>query len=175
MDHPVDRRIDPDLFRRVMGRFATGVTLIAAKWPHGAIRAMTASAFMSGSLDPPLCVVSVAKKAHMHACLLSAGGFSVNILAHGQEALSNHFAGRAIQGLKVHFEDVDGVPVFSDALAHIVNRKAGVHECGDHSLFIGEIAAMDSRDGDPLVYYSGQYGSFREWGFEADEQIPPIW
>lgn len=175
MDHPADPWIDPALFRRVMGRFASGVTLIAAKWPDGAIRAMTASAFMSGSLDPPLCVVSVAKKAHMHACLMSAEAFSVNILAHGQEALSNHFAGKPVHGLNVRFEDLGGAPVLSGALAHIVNRKAAVHDCGDHSLFIGAIALMDSRDGEPLLYHAGQYGSFREWGIDAEEQVPPIW
>lgn len=175
MDHPVDRWIDPALFRRVMGSFASGVTLIAAKWPDGAVRVMTASAFMSGSLEPPLCVVSVAKRAHMHACLLQADRFSVNILERGQEALSNHFAGKPEPGLTVRFNDLDGVPVLPRALAHIVNRKAAVHDCGDHSLFIGAIVTMDSREGEPLLYHAGQYGSLREFPFEAEEQVPPIW
>ena len=65
--------------------------------------------------------------------------------------------------------------MLADALAHIVSRKAAVHECGDHSLFIGEIATMDSRDGEPLLYHAGQYGTFREWSVEAEEQAPPIW
>lgn len=175
MDHPADNWIDPALFRSVMGRFASGVTLIAARWPDGGIRAMTASAFMSGSLEPPLCIVSVAKRAHMHACLLQADGFSVNILAHGQEALSTHFAGRPVAGLNVRFDDADGVPVLPEALARIVNRKAAVHDCGDHSLFVGAIATMDNRDGEPLLYHAGRYGLFRGFPPEGEEQVPPIW
>jgi flavin reductase len=175
MDHPFERWIDPALFRRVMGRFATGVTLIAARWPDGAVRAMTASAFMSGSLDPPLCVISVGKTAHMHACLVEADGFSVNFLGRGQEALSNHFAGRRVAGLEVRFGDIQGIPILPDAVAHVVSRKEAVHDCGDHSLFIGAILAMDSRDGEPLLYHAGRYGSFREGGPEEDAEAPPVW
>jgi flavin reductase (DIM6/NTAB) family NADH-FMN oxidoreductase RutF len=78
-----------------MGRFATGVTVIIAE-ANGETRGMTANAFMSGSLDPPLCVVSVARRAHMHNHLLAAKVFSVNVLAAGQEAYAGHFAGRPL-------------------------------------------------------------------------------
>src|SRR5579871_3442638 len=97
--------IDPAHFRRVMGRFATGVTVITAT-VAGETRGMTANAFMSGSLDPPLCVVSVGKKARMHGFLLESGHFGVNILARGQEALIGHFAGRPVEGTDPKYEYV---------------------------------------------------------------------
>ena len=74
--------IDPAHFRRVMGRFASGVTVITAE-VNSEIRGMTANAFMSGSLTPPLCIVSIAKRARMHPHLTTAGKFAVNILAMG--------------------------------------------------------------------------------------------
>ncbi len=168
-------RAEADVFRSVMARFATGVTIVAANWPDGTLRAMTANAFMSGSLDPPFCVVSVARRAHMHACLESAGQFSVNLLGHGQEAYSNHFAGRPVAGLEASFVEIDGVPALADAIAQIACRKAAAHPCGDHTLFIGEVRALRSRRGEPLVYYDGQYGSFRKSAAELAEDVPPIW
>src|SRR5690348_11140779 len=89
--------IDLALLRRVMGSFATGVTVIVAE-ADGDIRGMTANAFMSGSLEPPLCVVSIAKRAHMHGHIAAAGRFSVNILSVAQEELALHFAGRPTGG-----------------------------------------------------------------------------
>jgi flavin reductase (DIM6/NTAB) family NADH-FMN oxidoreductase RutF len=175
MDHPCRPLDRPGAFPTRNGQFRKRRTLIAAKWPDGVIRAMTASAFMSGSLEPPLCVVSVSKRAHMHACLIQADAFSVNVLEIGQEALSNHFAGKPVSGLRVQFDEIDGVPVLPKALAHIVNRKAAVHDCGDHSLFIGAITMMESRDGEPLLYHAGQYGSLRDLPRDTAEEIPRIW
>ena len=80
-----------------MGSFATGVTVIVAE-AGDEIHGMTANAFMSGSLEPPLCVVSIAKRAHMHGPLAAAGKFSVNILSVAQEELALHFAGRPAAG-----------------------------------------------------------------------------
>jgi flavin reductase (DIM6/NTAB) family NADH-FMN oxidoreductase RutF len=158
-----------------MARFASGVTVIAAKWPDGSVRAMTANAFMSGSLEPPLCVVCVARRAHLHACLETARDFSVSVLGRGQESFSNHFAGRPVEGLDPSFVDIEGVPVLPSALAHIVCTKRAEHECGDHTLFIGEIRVLGSRRGEPLVYCDGQYGSFRKSDAAVAEDVPPIW
>jgi flavin reductase (DIM6/NTAB) family NADH-FMN oxidoreductase RutF len=169
------RSNDAGLFRSVMARFATGVTLVAAKCTDGSVRAMTANAFMSGSLEPPLCVICVARRAHLHACLEGARDFSVSVLARGQEAFSNHFAGRPVEGLDPSFVDVDGVPVLSSAIAQIVCSKTAAHECGDHTLFIGAIRILRSRRGEPLVYYDGQYGSFRKSDAHIAEDVPPIW
>src|SRR6185312_6504868 len=106
----VEARIDPALFRAVMSSFATGVTVISTE-AHGELRGMTANAFMSGSLDPPLCIVSVGKNARTHALLLDAGHFGVSILTQAQQRLSAHFAGRPELDLNPAFEYVDRTPV----------------------------------------------------------------
>src|SRR5262245_58833629 len=98
------------LFRRVMGRFSTGVTGITTE-TEGAVRGMTANAFMSGSLTPPLCIISVAKKSRMHQALESSGHFGVSMLAQGQEEISRHFAGQGVAQPDLLFEHIHGVPV----------------------------------------------------------------
>src|ERR1700694_1724072 len=108
------REIDPAHFRRVMGSFATGVTVILAE-VRGETRGMTANAFMSGSLDPPLCVVSIAKRAHMHGHLAAAQRFSVNVLAAGQEDFATHFAGRRILGAEPALSLRGGGPALAGA------------------------------------------------------------
>lgn len=153
------RSIDSVHFRRVMGSFATGVTVITAE-ANGEIRGMTANAFVSGSLEPPLCVVSVAKRTRMHAILLDSGRFGVNILAADQEALASHFAGKPVAGLGDPFTHVDGVPVLADALARILAESTASHDCGDHTLFVGLIQAMSADDRPPLLYHAGRFGAF---------------
>lgn len=151
---------DEVLFRRVMGRFATGVTVVAA-YAAGGLRAMTANAFLSASLDPPLCLVSVGRAARMHRHLLAAERFSVNVLARDQEAVSNLFAGRGGgDASAVPFDPLHGVPLLPGAVARLAAVKVAVHDCGDHSLFVGRILHMDRRPGEPLVYLDGRYGSF---------------
>jgi len=154
--HP--HEIDPLHFRKVMGRFATGVTVITVM-SDGERHGMTANAFMSGSLDPPLCVVSVAKRAHMHKHLPGAERFAVNILAIGQGDFATHFAGRPVPGLAIRFLDMDGVPVLADASAHITADIATHHDCGDHTIFIGHITKMQADERPPLLYHNGRYAA----------------
>lgn len=150
--------VDGKLFRRVMGRFATGVTVITAE-AEGAVRGMTANAFMSGSLTPPLCIVSVAKKARLHAALGNVGHFGVSILAQGQEPISQHFAGQGVAQPDVLFEHMDGVPVLAGVSAAIASLVEARHDCGDHSIFIGRIVGMRDDGRPPLVYHGGQYAT----------------
>lgn len=154
-DDPV---IDPSLFRRVMGRFASGVTVITAE-AGGEVRGMTANAVMSGSLDPPLIVVAVARRAHMHAHLLAAGRFAVNILREGQHALANHFAGRTPSAYAPEFAYVGGVPTLDGVTTVITAATAATYECGDHTLFLGRIVTMSADDSPPLLYHAGKYGA----------------
>lgn len=174
MDETSSKNVDSDAFRQVMGRFASGVTVVAARWPGGALHAMTANAFLSASLRPPLCVVSVAHGARMHACLTAADAFSISVLGRGQEEISNHFAGRSEKGRDAAFEETGDVPVLDGAIAQVVARKWAVHGCGDHDLFVGEVTALRSREGDPLLYYDRQYGGFSP-AEAASEDIPPVW
>jgi flavin reductase (DIM6/NTAB) family NADH-FMN oxidoreductase RutF len=157
--------IDPRLFRRVMSRFATGVTVVTAR-DGGHVRGMTANAFMSGSLEPPLLVVSVAKRAHMHACLAAAERFGVNILAETQEDVSEHFAGRPNPRLSPGFEERCGAPLLRDACARMAAETAVRHDCGDHTIFIGHILHMEADDRAPLLYYAGRYR-----GLDSDAHI----
>jgi flavin reductase (DIM6/NTAB) family NADH-FMN oxidoreductase RutF len=150
--------IDPALFRRVMGRFATGVTVITAT-ANGETRGMTANAFMSGSLHPPLLIVSIAKRAHMHSHIQAAGAFAVNILAAGQEPLATHFAGRPDPELHVEFKPVGGIPTLPSAVARLTAEVAALHDCGDHTLVIGHIQSMESDDRPPLLYHSGKFAA----------------
>jgi flavin reductase (DIM6/NTAB) family NADH-FMN oxidoreductase RutF len=166
-------RIDPDRFREVMGRFATGVTVIAAR-SAGEIRGMTANAFMSGSLDPPLCVVSIAKRAHMHEHAIAAGRFSVNILAAGQEDIATHFAGRPILGLNATFRDFGGYPAIVGASAVIAADVEVAHDCGDHTIFIGHIRAMIADHQPPLLYHAGRFAALVPLR-EASPALPEFW
>jgi flavin reductase len=146
---------DQALFRKVMASFVTGVTVITTK-VQGEVRGMTANAFMSGSLEPPLCVISVGKKARMHSFLVEAGHFGVNILARGQEPLINHFAGRPVEWLEPKIEYIGDTPVFAHAHATIAAKVAAQYECGDHSLFVGHIFALRHADVAPIVLHIGR-------------------
>jgi flavin reductase len=150
--------VDQTLFRRVMGRFATGVTVITAD-ADGEVRGMTANAFMSGSLTPPLCVIAVGKTARMHEALAPATHFGVSMLAQGQEAISLHFAGRGVEAPGISFERMQGVPVLAGVSAAIATRIAARHDCGDHTLYIGHIIEMRDEGRAPLVYQGGRYAS----------------
>lgn len=167
--------IDPREFRRVMGQFVTGVTVITTT--HGGeIRGMTANAFMSGSLDPPLCVVSIAKRAHMHELAKQAGRFVVNILAHDQGDLAIHFAGRPRAGTTIELSWIDGLPALRDALAHIAARIVAEHDCGDHTLFVGHLVHMDAAGhGRPLVYHRSRFGDLLHTKQDQVIPVPEFW
>jgi flavin reductase (DIM6/NTAB) family NADH-FMN oxidoreductase RutF len=166
--------IDTVLFRRVMSRFATGVTVITAEH-DGGVRGMTANAFMSGSMEPPLCVVSVAKRAHMHAVMLTATHFGVNILAENQVEISEHFAGRPNLGLAVEFDRRGPAPLLASACGRIVVETAARHDCGDHTLFIGHILRMDADDRAPLLYHGGRYRGLDRARLDSKVEVPEFW
>lgn len=146
--------------RRIMGHFATGVTVVTTCYedkPQG----MTANAVASLSLDPPLVLVSVDTRAQMNTCLRASDSFAVNILTVEQEELSVRFAKHGpkdFSGIEFRTE-ATGSPVFELALAYVDCRITKVLPGGDHDIFIGEIVAGGSREGCPLVFYGGQYGS----------------
>lgn len=146
-------------FRKVMASFVTGVTVVTTQ-VRGEIRGMTANAFMSGSLEPPLCVISVAKTARMHAFLLEAEHFGVSILARGQESLIQHFAGRPIEGLDVKYEYAGDTPLLPNSNATLAAKVSAQYDCGDHSLFVGHIFALRHADeAAPIVLHVGRLAS----------------
>ena len=151
-------QIDTALFRRVMGSFATGVTVITAEAGDD-VRGMTANAFMSGSLVPPLCIISVAKKARMHALLEKVGHFGVSMLAKGQETVSQHFARQGATEPDLSFEHIEGIPVLAGVSASLAAEIDTRHDCGDHSLFIGRVIGLREYSRPPLVYHGGKYAT----------------
>jgi flavin reductase len=171
---PPDSAIDVARFRQVMGRFATGVTVITAE-THGEVRGMTANAFMSGSLAPPLCVVSIARRARMYETISAAGRFGVNMLAYGQSDVSAHFAGRPVASLQPRFRTEAGVPILADACARIVAQTVAQHECGDHALFIGHILHLEADDRPPLLVHAGHYASLMYASDHGDALSVEFW
>jgi len=151
--------VDPREFRNTLGRFATGVTVITVKRGEE-VRGVTANAFMSVSLEPPLVLVSIAKRARSHATLMEAERYGVNILREDQEELSNHFAGMEGE-CEPAFTEFASFTVLEGALAHLVCRIVDRHDAGDHTLFIGEVEALRWFEGKPLLYYTGRYGHFK--------------
>ncbi len=150
------RPFDRALFRRVMGSFASGVTVITAA-DNGAIHGMTANAFMSGSLEPPLIVCSIGNRAFMQRVIRASGGFAINILNERQVNYSRHFARQVQLDATPCFEMHSGIPMLAEALAVVVARVEEVHPCGDHQLFIGKVQHVAARRGTPLLYFQGDY------------------
>lgn len=160
---------DSRQFRNALGRFASGVTVITAHHedhPHG----MTANAFVSVSLDPPLVLVSLDNRSYMHKILPAIGRYGVSVLAEDQEILSNHFAGRTVEGLHLRFITREGVPLLDGAVAYFVVQVIDAHPAGDHTLYIGKVEHFEARDDRPLLFYSGKYQQLR-----AEKAKPTPW
>ncbi len=156
MEEPIRTRVDSLEFRRALGRFASGITVVTTEH-EGSVHGMTANAFVSVSLDPPLVLVSVDNHAKMHEILPLSGRYGISILRDSQEDLSRHFAGRPRNGTEVSFTRRNGVPLLEDALAHLACGVVDTHPAGDHTLYIGRVDYLDYRDGAPLLYYTGAY------------------
>lgn len=151
--------ISPRDFRNTLGRFASGVTVVTIPHPGdpAGVRGITANAFLSVSLSPPLVLVSIDKKARAHAPLTTAERYGVSILGETQEQLSNHFAGFD-DSVTPTFSQLGGLAVVEGAIAQLVCRVADRHDAGDHTLFIGEVEAVATTDDAPLLYFKGRYG-----------------
>lgn len=144
-------------FRRTLGMFATGVTVITTLLDEQ-IHGMTANAFMSVSLQPPLIVISVDRRARMNALLREDVRFGVSVLEERQSALSDRFAGRTGDGPEPEFELVHETPLVEGALAHLVARIVRSYWGGDHSLFLGRVEYVRYGEGTPLLFHGGGYG-----------------
>jgi flavin reductase len=152
-------------FRQTMGAFATGVTVITT---HGEADAygMTATAFSSVSLDPPLVLVCVISGTTGAETIERNGVFAVNVLGDHQEAISRFFAsrdkprGQAAFGQVPHFTAVTGAPIIEQTAAHLDCWVAAKHTAGDHEIFIGEVVALGvDPEVKPLVFHGGSYAA----------------
>ncbi len=152
--------IDPHSFRSVLGRYASGITVVTSRDAAGADVGMTVSAFCSVSLTPSLVQVCIDRAASMFDALLVAEHFGINVLSDEQEALSRRFSkvdsSHRFEGIG-YARGESGVVLLDDALAHLECRLVARHEAGDHMLFIGEVERAMARDARPLLYYRGGY------------------
>ena len=151
--------IDQDSFRAVLGRFASGVTVVTALNQSGHDEGMTVNAFCSLSLDPPLILICVDRAASMYESLDKAPGFIVNILSERQEPLARRFSGpdpNRFDGIG-YARGMNGVAILDDVLGYLECRRVASHPGGDHCVYIGEVEFAQSREGRPLLYYRGGY------------------
>jgi flavin reductase (DIM6/NTAB) family NADH-FMN oxidoreductase RutF len=149
---------DPALaFRRTLGMFATGVTVLTARVGEQ-VHGMTANAFMSVSLRPPLVLISIDRRAKMGALMHEGTRFGVSVLEARQTGLSDRFAGRvADDPPEATFELVHETPLVEGALAHLVARVVRSYWGGDHSLFLGQVEFARYGEGRPLLFHGGRY------------------
>ena len=138
-----------------MGRFATGVTVITTAHEHDPRD--DGERFLSVSLRPPLVLVSLGR-CRMREMLPRSGRYGVSVLAHDQGTSPRTSPPRS-RRRRAQFTCQDGVPLLEGALAHLVCRVVDVHRAGDHALWIGEVEHLDQRDGEPLLFYTGRFGT----------------
>lgn len=150
------KAIDARVFRRVMGKFATGVTVIT--FIHeGQFSGMTANAFMSLSVDPPMVLIAVRNQARFAGAIKPGDAFGICFLREEHEALSSHFGGRPVADLPVNYRQLGDAPVLAGALVQLAVRANSVHEGGDHLIYTADVQAVEESDGRPLLFYSGSY------------------
>jgi flavin reductase (DIM6/NTAB) family NADH-FMN oxidoreductase RutF len=152
-------RPDPELFREVFGRFATGVAVITSAGA-GSAGGMTANALCSLSLDPLLALVCFENRARTLPIVREAGRFAVNVLAADQERLAGVFASKLPESEKL--EEVDhrlehGMPIIEGSLAWAACELNELIAGGDHTIAIGRVISMGLGDGEPLLWYAGRY------------------
>lgn len=157
--------IDASAFRSLLGRFASGVTIVTARSENGDQQGMTVSAFCSLSLQPSLILMCIDKTATMYDLLTTCRDFTVNILAAHQEELARRFATtEADKFAGIGYTTVNGSIALDDVIAHAVCQRVNSIDAGDHSIVVGEVLSESVGDGEPLLYFRGGYAGFSSNG-----------
>ena len=162
LDQGYGMPVDQDLFKRVMRRWASGVSIVTTRLGDAA-HGLTVSGFTGLSLDPPLVMVSIGHNQHSYAWIRHSGCFAVNFLRADQVDLSDLFAGRVVEAADrfasvAYRSEVSGAPIFEECLAWFDCRVVAAHVVGDHTLFVGEILAGEVvSQAAPLIYHNGDY------------------
>jgi flavin reductase (DIM6/NTAB) family NADH-FMN oxidoreductase RutF len=150
-------------FRKAMGRFATGVTIVTVDL-DGEVHGMTANAFASVSLDPMLVLVCVDHTTRTHAHLHAKKRFGINVLSEDHRAISEYYARpertheHAEEEAGARFERTrHGTPMLQGSLAYLECRLHSAQDAGDHTIFIAEVEGVVVREGEPLLFFRGKY------------------
>lgn len=153
--------MDPTEFRRALAQFATGVTVVTVPDPQeeGAVHGMTANAFTSVSLNPPLVLVCVDRRARTHDKIAQARAFGMSILRSDQVGVSRHFAGQIQPEVEaaVRYRWVRGIPVLEECLAYLTCRLWASYDGGDHTIYVGEVQDLAVRGGEALGFWQSRY------------------
>jgi flavin reductase (DIM6/NTAB) family NADH-FMN oxidoreductase RutF len=155
----INTMIGADDFRKVLGHFASGVTIITTCDGDARPTGLTASAFTSVSLDPPLVLICVDHKSQSHPTIKERGCFAVNILSAHQQEISRRFASSRLdkfEGVAHAISDLK-LPLIEGAIAHLECTTVSVHVEGDHTIFVGRVERARMDAGEPLLYFRGQY------------------
>ena len=150
-------------FRKALGHFTTGVTVVTVEREPGKIHGMTANSFTSVSLDPMLILVCVDHRSIMYSLLQKKRQFGVSVLKQNQQAISEYFAKKehnaeTEQRLGIHFRQTpSGSSVVDGTLLQMSCRAIASHVAGDHTIFIGEVEDAEMEEGEPLLYFRGEY------------------
>jgi flavin reductase (DIM6/NTAB) family NADH-FMN oxidoreductase RutF len=155
--------IEKHLFSRVMGSFASGVTVITVTSPDGSPKGFTASAVSSLSLEPRMLLVCVSVRSSSLRIIQEVGSFGVNILSTDQQEVAQQFAQPGddrFKGLRWRPGSATGAPVIDGSLAYAECKLTDSCKGGDHVILIGEIVAGDAHEAEPLLYFRGRYGTY---------------
>ena len=145
--------------RRSLGRFATGVTVVTCTAADGRPCGITANSFSSVSLDPPQILWNIAKVSNSLQAYLEAERFAIHVLRDDQRPLAEHFARTdhtVYEGIDYTLSG-DGVPILPGVLARFDCRTDTIHESGDHHIIVGEVIEHVQAEGEPLLFYAGNY------------------
>lgn len=147
-------------YREVLGRFATGVTVVTAAGPNGPM-AITANSFSSVSLDPALVLWCPAKSSRRYDIFCAAERFAIHVLADDQLGVAKHFARSGDDFAAADWHDgPDGLPMLNHFAARFTCSRHAVHDAGDHAIVVGRVEQADLGPSKPLIFANGAYGDF---------------
>jgi flavin reductase (DIM6/NTAB) family NADH-FMN oxidoreductase RutF len=157
-------------YRRALAQFATGVTIVTTRDPHGMPSGLTVNSFNSVSLDPPLVLWSLARQSHSLAAFEACSHYAVNMLAGHQLEVARRFATRGADrfGPADWHDGPHGVPLLDGCVATLVARNRSRYAEGDHVILVGEVEAFEAPGGSPLVFHDGRY-----FASAIEEPLPP--
>lgn len=163
MERSEQTEINPRELRNALGHFPSGITVVTTVH-EGVTYGMTANSFVSVSLEPPLVLVAADNRTKFHEKALESCRYGVSVLSEEQGPLSDHFAGRKLkEDVEIPFVWQDGMPLLDGAVAHFVCRVVDAHPAGDHTLHIARVEYLNYQDGNPLLFYTGDYGNLEVW------------